>query len=96
MLFYRDSFPFDKDGKAHLCLIHHTSFTLYYLILQPSVRTRRTNGSADDTTFGGALKFFSNITIARSTTKKIGSEEIQLLLVHGFQVIDIACIGLHV
>ncbi|XP_024024762.1 negative regulator of systemic acquired resistance SNI1 isoform X2 [Morus notabilis] len=58
---------------------------LWKYISKPSVRTRRTNVSADDTTFGGALKFFSNITIARSTTKNIGAKEIQLLLVHGFQ-----------
>ncbi|KAH7544915.1 hypothetical protein FEM48_Zijuj01G0036500 [Ziziphus jujuba var. spinosa] len=54
-------------------------------ISKPSVRTRRSNGSADDTTFIGALKCFSNVTSTRSIIKKIGTEEAQLLLVHGFQ-----------
>ncbi|PON57395.1 negative regulator of systemic acquired resistance (SNI1) [Trema orientale] len=52
---------------------------------KPSVRTRRSNGSVDDTTFSGALKCFSDITSTRSAIKKIGTEVIQLLLVHGFQ-----------
>lgn len=64
-----------------------SSFTLYYPILQPSVRTRRSNGSVDDTTFSGALKYLSDITGTRSAIKKMGNEVIQLLLVHGFQVI---------
>ncbi|GMN43629.1 hypothetical protein TIFTF001_012830 [Ficus carica] len=63
---------------------------LWKYIAKPSVRTRRSNGSADDTTFGGTLKCFTNITSTRSTTKKIGAEVTQLLLVHGFQVIVIA------
>lgn len=58
---------------------------LWKYIAKPSVRTRRSNGSADDTTFGGTLKCFSNITSTRSTAKKIGAEVTQLLLVHGFQ-----------
>ncbi|KAF3451400.1 hypothetical protein FNV43_RR07495 [Rhamnella rubrinervis] len=54
-------------------------------ISKPSVRTRRSNGSADDTTFSGALKCFSNISSTKSIIRKIGIEEIQLLLVHGFE-----------
>ncbi|XP_062095837.1 negative regulator of systemic acquired resistance SNI1 [Humulus lupulus] len=52
---------------------------------KPSVRTRRSNGSVDDTTFSGALKCFSDITGTKSAVKRIGTEVIQLLLVHGFQ-----------
>ena len=65
-------------------------FTLYHSILQPSVRTCRSNGSVDDTTFSGALKCFSDITGTKSAVKRIGTEVIQLLLVHGFQVIGLA------
>ena len=76
-----------KIIKRTSVLLVISSFTLYHPILQPSVRTRRSNGSVDDTTFGGALKCFSDITGTRSAIKKIGTEVIQLLLVHGFQVI---------
>ncbi|KAL5575326.1 hypothetical protein UlMin_017025 [Ulmus minor] len=54
-------------------------------ISKPAVRTRRSNGSPDDTSFNGALKCFSNITSTRSAIKKIGAKVIQLLLVHGFK-----------
>ncbi|XP_062119532.1 negative regulator of systemic acquired resistance SNI1-like [Humulus lupulus] len=57
---------------------------------KPSVRTRRSNGSVDDTTFSGALKCFSDITGTKSAVKRIVTEVIQLLLVHGFQVIGLA------
>ncbi|XP_062110472.1 negative regulator of systemic acquired resistance SNI1-like isoform X2 [Humulus lupulus] len=53
---------------------------------KPSIRTRRSNGSVDDTTFSGALKCFSDITGTKSAVKRIGTEVIQLLLVHGFQI----------
>jgi len=54
--------------------------------LQPSARTRRSNGVAEDTTFDGALKCFSNNTGTKSIIKKIGADVVQLLLAHGFQV----------
>lgn len=73
-----------EDCKAQLCL---TFYIFIVTILQPSVRTRRSNGSADDTTFNGALKCFSNISSTRSIIRRIGLVEIQLLLVHGFEVI---------
>ncbi|KAA8515186.1 hypothetical protein F0562_018365 [Nyssa sinensis] len=54
-------------------------------IAKPSVRTRRSNGSTDDTTFDGLLKCFSNGNSTKNITKKIGPEVTQLLLAHGFQ-----------
>jgi hypothetical protein len=54
--------------------------------LQPSTRTRRSNGFTEDTTFEGALKCFSNNTGTKSIIKKIGADVVQLLLAHGFQV----------
>ncbi|XP_059440204.1 negative regulator of systemic acquired resistance SNI1 isoform X2 [Corylus avellana] len=53
--------------------------------LQPSIRTRRSNGSSDDATFSGALKCFSSSTSTKGIIKKIGIEVIQLLLAHGFK-----------
>lgn len=67
---------------SHLVLIQ-----LLLYMLQPSVRTRRSNGSTEDETFIGALKCFSNKTSTKSTIKKIGLEVVQFLLAHGFQVL---------
>ncbi|XP_054803494.1 negative regulator of systemic acquired resistance SNI1 isoform X2 [Prosopis cineraria] len=58
---------------------------LWKYITKPSVRTRRKNGSAEDETFSGALKFFSNKATTKSTIKKIDSDIVQFLLAHGFQ-----------
>lgn len=49
-----------------------------------SVRTRRSNGSTDDSTFGGVLKSFSNGNNTKSIIKKINTEVAQLLLAHAF------------
>ncbi|KAH9748922.1 negative regulator of systemic acquired resistance SNI1 [Citrus sinensis] len=54
--------------------------------LQPSVRTRRSNGPVDDATFTGILNWFSSSTGTKSILKKISIQVIQLLLAHGFQV----------
>lgn len=54
-------------------------------IAKPSVRTRRSNGSTDDATFGGVLRCFSNGNSTKSITKKISNEVAQLLLAHAFQ-----------
>ncbi|KAK9227459.1 hypothetical protein WN943_012512 [Citrus x changshan-huyou] len=53
--------------------------------LQPSVRTRRSNGPVDDATFTGILNWFSRSTGTKSILKKISIQVIQLLLAHGFQ-----------
>jgi len=55
--------------------------------LQPSVRTRKSNGHTEDATFDGALKCFSNKTGTKSLIKKIGVDVVQFLLAHGFQVL---------
>lgn len=60
-------------------------------IPKTSVRTRRSNGSTDDATFGGVLKCFSNGNNTKSIIKKINTEVAQLLLAHAFQ----AYISLH-
>ncbi|XP_057998037.1 negative regulator of systemic acquired resistance SNI1 isoform X2 [Hevea brasiliensis] len=54
--------------------------------LEPSVRTRRSNGpTEDDGTFTGVLKGFSNITSTKNITKKISIDVVQILLAHAFQ-----------
>ncbi|KAK1424765.1 hypothetical protein QVD17_20103 [Tagetes erecta] len=50
-----------------------------------SVRTRRSNGSTNDSTFGGILNSFSNGNSAKGIMKKISSEVAQLLLAQAFQ-----------
>lgn len=69
----------------------HTGSLARYLTynLQPSVRTRRSNGPAEDATFSGVLKCISNSSSTKSITKKIGAHAIHLLLAHGFQVIQL-------
>ncbi|KAI3743681.1 hypothetical protein L1987_56743 [Smallanthus sonchifolius] len=54
-------------------------------IPKTSVRTRRSNGSTNDSTFGGVLNCFSNGNSTKSIIKKISSEVAQLLLAHAFQ-----------
>ncbi|XP_059663829.1 negative regulator of systemic acquired resistance SNI1 [Cornus florida] len=56
-----------------------------YIAKPSSVRTRRSNGSTEDTTFNGILKCFSNGNSTKSVTKKISTDVVQLLLAHGFQ-----------
>ncbi|KAB1668927.1 hypothetical protein ES319_1Z092800v1 [Gossypium barbadense] len=51
--------------------------------LQP-VRTRRSNGPSEDSTFLRVLKSFSDSTSVRSIIKKLNVEVIQLLLAHAF------------
>lgn len=52
---------------------------------KPAGRTRRSNGSTDDATLNGVLKYYSNSTSTRSTIKKISIEVSQILLAHAFQ-----------
>lgn len=59
-------------------------------MLQPAVRTRRVTESKEDATFHGTLRSFTNISSAKSIIKKIGAEVVQLLLAHGFQVLNSA------
>ncbi|KAK3013514.1 hypothetical protein RJ639_010014 [Escallonia herrerae] len=51
----------------------------------PSFCTRRSSGSADDTTFHGILKSFSDSSSTKSIIKKISGEVAQILLAHAFQ-----------
>lgn len=48
------------------------------------VRTRRSNGPSEDSTFLRVLKSFSDSTSVRSIIKKLNVEVIQLLLAHAF------------
>ncbi|TYH47952.1 hypothetical protein ES332_D10G034300v1 [Gossypium tomentosum] len=48
------------------------------------VRTRRSNGPSEDSTFLGVLKSFSDSSSVRSIIKKLNVEVIQLLLAHAF------------
>ncbi|KAL1829663.1 hypothetical protein ACET3Z_008075 [Daucus carota] len=54
-------------------------------VAKPSVRTRRSNGSANDATFPDILKGFGNGSSTKSILKKISAEVAQLLLAHAFQ-----------
>nr|GMD83246.1 negative regulator of systemic acquired resistance SNI1 isoform X2 [Ipomoea batatas] len=56
-------------------------------IPKSSVRTRRSNGSANNATFDSILKCFSNANSTKSIIKKISGDVAQLLLGHAFQVI---------
>ncbi|XP_027347429.1 negative regulator of systemic acquired resistance SNI1 [Abrus precatorius] len=58
---------------------------LWKYITKPSVCTRKSNDHAEDPTFDGALKCFSNKTGAKSLIKKLGADVVQFLLAHGFQ-----------
>ncbi|XP_050936538.1 negative regulator of systemic acquired resistance SNI1 isoform X2 [Cucumis melo] len=71
-----------KDSKWKLEII--VQFFWKYMS-KPSVRTRRSNGPAEDATFSGVLKCISNSSSTKSITKKIGAHAIHLLLAHGFQ-----------
>ncbi|XP_076921590.1 negative regulator of systemic acquired resistance SNI1-like [Bidens hawaiensis] len=50
-----------------------------------SVRTRRSTGSTNDSTFDGILNSFSNENVTKIILKKISSEVAQMLLAHAFQ-----------
>ncbi|KAM6574796.1 hypothetical protein CsatA_023123 [Cannabis sativa] len=81
----------DPKWKLELVVLY-----LWKYVGKPSVRTRRSNGSIGDTTFGGALKCFSDVAGTKSAIKKIGTEVIQLLLVHGFQAyLSLPCENLY-
>ncbi|CAH1415893.1 unnamed protein product [Lactuca virosa] len=61
-------------------------------IPKTSVRTRRSNDSTNNSTFGGVLKCFSNENNTKSIIKKIDTEVAQLLLAHAFQAfISLPC-----
>ncbi|KAH7568838.1 hypothetical protein JRO89_XS06G0059500 [Xanthoceras sorbifolium] len=62
-----------------------STYTKLHYILQPSVRTRRSNGPKDEATFDGILKYFSNSINLRNFVKKMSTEIVQLLLAHAFQ-----------
>ncbi|GMI77648.1 SUPPRESSOR OF NPR1-1, INDUCIBLE 1 [Hibiscus trionum] len=51
---------------------------------KPSVRTRRSNGPSENSTFLGVLKSFSDSSSSRNIIKKLGVEVVQLLLAHAF------------
>lgn len=58
--------------------------------MQPAVRTRRASDSKEDATFCGTLRSLTNVNSAKSIVKKIGAEAVQLLLAHGFEVLNSA------
>ncbi|KVH97044.1 hypothetical protein Ccrd_000869 [Cynara cardunculus var. scolymus] len=70
--------------KPRLKLDMIVQYLLKY-IPKTSVRTRRSNGSTNDSTFGGVLKCFSNGNSTKSIVKKISTEVAQLLLAQAFQ-----------
>ncbi|KAK8618461.1 hypothetical protein V6N13_132452 [Hibiscus sabdariffa] len=51
---------------------------------KPSVRTRRSNGHSENSTFVGVLKSFSDSSSTGNIIKKLNVEEVQLLLSHAF------------
>lgn len=78
-------FPFFQAlDKPRLKLDMIVQYLLKY-IPKTSVRTRRSNGSTNDSTFGGVLKCFSNGNSTKSIVKKISTEVAQLLLAQAFQ-----------
>ncbi|KAG9145918.1 hypothetical protein Leryth_026706 [Lithospermum erythrorhizon] len=72
---------FDKDNMLLKLIMQY--FQKY--IPKSSVRTRRSNGSVDNTTFDAILKCLSNSTTAKSIIKKIGINVVQLLVAHAFK-----------
>ena len=75
--------PFESKNQN---LLLKAKFMISYDSMQTSVRTRRSNGSTNDSTFGGVLKCFSNGNNTKSIVKKISTEVAQLLLAQAFQV----------
>lgn len=57
---------------------------------KPSTRNRRSNDFLDDAKITGFFKCFANNTSTKSIVKKVGAEEIQVLLAHALQ----ACMSL--
>lgn len=63
------------------------SFTLHFcLLLQSSVRTRRSNEKSDGATLRGMLNNFSTAANTKNIVKRVTSGAAQLLLAHAFQV----------
>lgn len=88
-----DELTYDKDimlpffqalDKPKLKLDMIVQYLQKY-IPKTSVRTRRSNEPANDSTFSGVLKCFSNGNSTKSIIKKISTEVTQLLLAHAFQ-----------
>ncbi|ESQ55553.1 hypothetical protein EUTSA_v10025244mg [Eutrema salsugineum] len=71
----------DPKWKLEIVLQYLTKY-----IPKPSVRTRRSNSSQveDLKTLNGILKTFSTGTNAKSITKKIGPDVVQILIGHAF------------
>lgn len=78
------------DLLVYLILIFSNKWCSISFWLQPSVRTRRSNTpqGEDLKTLNGILKTFSNGTNAKNITKKIGPVVVQILIGHGFLVIN--------
>ncbi|GMI93465.1 SUPPRESSOR OF NPR1-1, INDUCIBLE 1 [Hibiscus trionum] len=70
-----------NDPKRKLEII--VQYLLKYTS-KPSVRTRRSNGSSEDSSFLGILKSFTEISSTKNIIKKLNVEVVQLLLAHAF------------
>nr|XP_043626713.1 negative regulator of systemic acquired resistance SNI1 [Erigeron canadensis] len=78
-------FPFVQALDKPKLKLYITVQYLYKYIPKTSVRTRKSNGSTDDSTFGAVLKCFSNGNSTKNIIKKISTEVAQFLLAHAFQ-----------
>lgn len=70
----------DPKWKLEIIVQYFLKYTA-----KPSVRTRRSNGPSEDSTFIGVLKSFTNSSSTRNIIKRIDVEVVQLLLSHAFQ-----------
>ncbi|XVE51421.1 hypothetical protein DITRI_Ditri02bG0038900 [Diplodiscus trichospermus] len=70
----------DPKWKLEIIVQYFLKYTA-----KASVRTRKSKGPDEDSTFIGVLKSFTNSGSARNIIKKIDAEVVQFLLAHGFQ-----------
>ncbi|KAK6264662.1 hypothetical protein SCA6_020096 [Theobroma cacao] len=69
----------DPKWKLEIIVQYFLKYTA-----KPSVRTRRSDVTSEDSTLNRVLKSFSNGTYTRNIIKKIDVEAVQLLLAHAF------------
>lgn len=90
-----DELTYDRDMLSPFLQVFHEPRWKLEIIMQffrkyipkPSVRTRRSNGSSEDSSLNGVLKCFSNTTSTKNIVKKLGFEVVQLLLAHALQAL---------
>lgn len=61
----------------------------FLFLLQPAVRTRRSDNSQEDLTVETVLSLFSTATSAKAIAKKMFPEVAQLLLAHAYQASEL-------